>query len=247
MENCYFDKVIGEFKELFAEQNFKYVSDGVYENEKKLVKIEYDEQRKLYRLLMADVVDGVAEEPSEITSWLFDETQNEKDAESVGMDFCETVREKMGVKIVRKTDAQVDLPTFNKDGNYNVTALAKKVLDVFPQFKDNYRDHVAKYGNFLYLDFFGTYLVPELTKVYSENVKKTVKKVTEMFENAYVNGDREAVNVAVAVLAAAVSKDNKAKENLFAAFGDNTHFKQAVESFIPKVTNNAKLSKALIK
>lgn len=249
LENHYFESLYAELKELFNEQGFKAVSgsEGVYANEKKSVKIEYNEKTQMYVLSMADIAEGEQQEFVEITSWLFDETQNEKDAASVGMDFCECIREKLGVKIERKTDSLVDLPSFNKNGDYNVTALTKKMLDIFPQFKDPYRDHVAKYGNFLYLDFYGEYIVPELYKTYSENNKKSVKKLTEALENAYVSGDREAVNVLVAMLSATASKDEKVKNAIMEALGENTHFKQSIISFIPNVTKNQKLSKSLLK
>lgn len=247
MENHFFENLIAEFKDFFEEQGFKFVSEGIYKNDKKGVKIEYDEKAQMYRLYMADIEEGKPDEYIEVTSWLFDDTQNADDATTVGMDFCETVREKMGVKIERKTNAQVDLPTFNKNAEYNVTAFAKKMLDVFPNLKDPYRAHVTKYGNFLYLEFFGTYLVPELVAVYSENNKKSVKKLTDAMENAYVNGDREAVNVLVAVLAAAAVKDEKAKNGITEALAENNHFKQAVLSFMPNVQKNAKLKKSLLK
>ena len=246
MENHYFDSVIAEMKPLFDEQGFSLQEDGSYKNDKKSVKVEYDEKSLMYRLFMAEVTEEGVGEYTEVSSWLFDDTQNAKDAESVGMDFSETVRGKIGAKLTRKTDAQVDLPAFSKDGAFNVTAFTKKVLDVFPTLKDAYREHIAKYGNFLYLDFFGIYLVPELKKVYTENNKKAVKKTTEVFTNAYISGDKEAVNVVVAVLSAAAT-DEKVKANLFAALDGNDHLKKSVESFIPCVRKNSKLSKLLLK
>lgn len=247
MENHYFDSLIAEMQGLFSEQGFKETAAGEYKNDKKAIKIEYDEKAQMYCLFMADIKEEGEIEYAEVSAWLFDDSQNEKDAASVGMDFCETAREKMGVKIVKQANAQIDLPTFTKDGAYNVTAFAKKVLDVFPALKDNYRDHIAKYGNFLYIEFFGEFLVPEIKNIYKENNKKSVKKVTEMAQNAYVNGDKEVVDVLVAVLAAAVCDDETAKSNLIAALGDNTHFIQAVISFIPSLQKSKKLKSLLIK
>jgi len=247
LENHYFDSLIAEMQGLFSEQGFKETAAGEYKNDKKAIKIEYDEKAQMYLLFMADIKEEGEIEYTEVSAWLFDDSQNEKDAASVGMDFCETAREKMGVKIVKQTNAQIDLPTFTKDGAYNVTAFAKKVLDVFPALKDNYRDHIAKYGNFLYIEFFGEFLVPEIKNIYRENNKKSVKKVTEMAQNAYVNGDKEVVDILVAVLAAAVCDDETAKANLVAALGDNTHFIQVVTNFIPSLQKSKKLKSSLLK
>ena len=62
-----------------------------------------------------------------------------------------------------------------------------------------------------------------------------------------VNGDKEVVDILVAVLAAAVCDDETAKANLVAALGDNTHFIQAVISFIPSLQKSKKLKSSLIK
>lgn len=247
MENHYFENLIAEMKPLLDEQGFKSAGEGIYQNDKKAVKIEYDEDKKMYRLFMAEVNGEETEEYVEVSAWLFDESQNAKDAASVGIDFCDTVRNKLGVKIKREVGAQVDLPTFSKDGAYNVTAFAKKALDVFPALKDPYREHIAKYGNFLYIDFFGEYLVPELKKVYKENNKKTVKKVTEVAQSAYINGDRDVVDLLVALLSAAVAEDTVAAENLYASLGENKHFIQAVQSFSQNLIKSKKLKSALIK
>ena len=232
---------------LFDSQGFVKTDEGVYKNDKKAVRIEYDENAKMYRLFMADIEEGEEVEYSEITSWLFDDTQNAKDAASVGMDFSETIREKLGVKIKKETSAQIDMPTFTKDGAFNVTALAKKVLDLFPALKDPYKEHISKYGNFLYIEFFAEYLVPELKKIYKENNKKNVKKVTDVVQSAYTLGDKDVVNILVAVLSAACYDDTAIKENLFAALGENTHFIAAITNFIPNIEKNKKLKEALVK
>ena len=141
----------------------------------------------------------------------------------------------------------IDLPTATKDGSYNITAFTKKMLDVFPALKDEYKAHVAHYGNFLYLNFFGEKLVPLIKAVLLENNKKNVKKLFDVFQNAYLQGDRDTVNVIVAVVAAACVKDDAVKANAVAALGDNKHFIDSVTEFIPIVSSNKKLSASLLK
>ena len=80
-----------------------------------------------------------------------------------------------------------------------------------------------------------------------ENNKKNVKKLFDVFQNGYVQGDRDTVNVIVAVIAAACVKDDTAKANAIAALGDNKHFIDSVTQFIPIVASNKKLSASLLK
>ena len=139
------------------------------------------------------------------------------------------------------------MPSVSKDGTYNITAFTKKVLDVFPALKDDYKEHVAVYGNFLYLNFFGEKLVPQIKTILLENNKKSVKKVFDVLQNGYLQGDRDTVNTIVAVLAAACVNDETAKANAIAALGENKHFIDSLTEFIPVISSNKKLSAALLK
>lgn len=248
MDNRYLENVIAEMQPFFDENGFKSV-DGVYKNDKKVAAIEYNEERQMYILKTADIAEDGSFELAEVSAWLFDDSQNAKDAEAVGIDFTSTLKSQMGIKHTRSAAAAnaVDLPTASKDGAYNITAFTKKMLDVFPTLKDEYKAHVAVYGNFLYLNFFGEKLVPQIKSVLSENNKKSVKKLFDILQNGYLQGDRDTVNTIVAVVAAACASDETLKTNAITALGDNKHFIDSLTQFIPVVKSNKKLSAALLK
>ena len=247
MDNRYFDKLIAEMQPFFNENGFKE-TDGIYKNDKKAVAIEYNDDRQMYVLKTADIDEDGNFELSEANAWLFDDSQTAKDACAVGIDFVSTLKSELGIKRTRSSTAvSVDLPTASKDGSYNITAFTKKMLDVFPSLKEEYKAHVAHYGNFLYLNFFGEKLVPQIKAILLENNKKSVKKLFDVLENGYLQGDHDTVNVIVAVVAAACSNDDTAKANMITAMGDNKHFVDSVTKFIPVVSSNKKLRSALLK
>lgn len=249
MDNRYIENVINEMKPFFEENGFKQISDTEFAGKKKAVKIEYDEARQMYVMNAADVEEGKAGEFSELSSWLFDDSQNAKDAEAVGIDFTATLRENMGIKIkrVKSASGDIDLPTAQAGSAMTVSGFTKKVLDVYPQFKDAYKDHIAVYGNFLYMEFFSSTLVPQIKAVLKENNKKTVKKLYELLENAYINGDKETVNIVVAVLSVAAYNDDSVKSAALAMLEGNSHFKSSVENFIPVFASKKKLVAAVVK
>lgn len=242
------ENVIAEIQPFFDENGFKS-ADGIYKNEKLAVTVEYSEERQMYILKAGKIAEDGSYELAEADAWLFDDSQTQKDAEAVGIDFTSTLKELSGIKRTRSGAAAsaVDLPTASKDGTYNITAFTKKVLDVFPSLKDDYKEHVAVYGNFLYLNFFGEKLVPQIKSVLSENNKKSVKKLFDVLQNGYLQGDRDTVNTIVAVVAAACANDENLKANAVAALGDNTHFIDSVTQFIPVIQSNKKLNSALLK
>lgn len=247
MDNRFYDNVIAEMKPFFDEHGFKTQEDGSFIGESKAVKVEYSEPRQMYLLKLAEVADGKAEEYSEVSAWLFDDTQNAKDAGSVGIDFIGTVRDSMGIKIKRAAVTEVELPSADKTGALTVSGFTKKVLDVFPQYKEPYKAHIAKYGNFLYLNFFAESLVPQIKAILTENSKKPLKKLFELLDGGYVRGDRETVNAIVVCVVAAVYGDEKLQANALAMLEEDRHFQSAVSAFIPVFASKKKLREALLK
>ena len=223
-------------------QGFSKAGDFEYKSEKAAVLVGYDDARQMYTLCMTDE----AGEYKEISAWLFDDSQTERDAVSVGIDFTETLTEKLGVKKNTRTQGVIDMPTASKDGG-DISTFTKKVLDVYPQFKEPYRAHIAKYGNFLYLNFFGETLVPQLRETLKSGDKKSIKKIFQVFESTYIVGDKDTINAMVAVIAAAVLEDTAAQESLAKTLEENKHMLSAVTSLSPKIKSSKKLSAALLK
>lgn len=246
MDNRYFENVIKELEPLFAENGITE-KDGVFVSENKAISVDYNEQRQMYTLSVADITDGNIGEYKEINSWLFDDSQNAKDAASVGIDFANSLRKEFGIKHTRLANANVELPTAVKGDVMNISGFAKKMLDIFPALKDEYKNHIAVYGNFLYLNFFGEFLVPRLVRLFEEGTKKQIKKFYDVAEDAYVKGDKDTVNTLICVLAAAAYKNEKVTNEIKEMLSQNSHFLNSFENFVPAFSKNKKLVSALIK
>lgn len=247
LDNRYYDNVIKEMQPFFNENGFKLDND-VFSSEKMDVKVVYNDEKQVYSLLVAKN-DEEDKEFIEINSWLFDDSQNARDAESVGIDFTQSLRKELGLKKQRTSNvgANIELPSASKNGNINVSSFTKKMLDVYPPLKEAYKEHIAVYGNFLYINFFGEHLVPALTKTFTDSNKKQVKKLYDVFEDVYLKGDRESINILVAVLCAAAYKNEKATESVRDMLSDDSHFLAAFDNFASELPKNKKLFKALVK
>ena len=246
MDKKYFDCVLGEMNEFFTENAF-VEKDGVFSNEQKSAKIGYDEDRKMFTLCVADIEEQEVGEYHEVNAWLFDEGHTERDATSVGIDFVNSLRKEMGIKTTRGVNGIIDLPTASKDGSVNVASFSKKILDVFPALKDEYKNHIAVYGNFLYLNFYGEHLRPRLIRLFEEGTKKQIKKFYDVLSDAYAKGDRDTVNTTVVILVAAAYNNEKVTEAIREMLSENKHFLTSFEMQIPFFANNTKLKTALIK
>ena len=246
MDNRYFENVIKELEPLFAENGITE-KDGVFVSENKAISVNYNEQRQMYTLSVADITDGNIGEYKEINSWLFDDSQNAKDAASVGIDFANSLRKEFGIKHTRLANANVELPTAVRGDVMNISGFAKKMLDIFPVLKDEYKNHIGVYGNFLYLNFFGEFLVPRLVRLFEEGTKKQIKKFYDVAEDAYVKGDKDTVNTLICVLAAAAYKNENVTNAIKEMLSENAHFLNSFENFVPTFSKNKKLLSALIK
>ena len=114
MDNRYYGKVVEEMNSFFEENGFKPLDDG-FASESKAIKIEYDEEKQIYKLLVADIEEGKIGDYELASAYLFDDSQNEKDAASVGIDFVDTLRKKLGIKAARKNfSGNIEIATVKK-------------------------------------------------------------------------------------------------------------------------------------
>ncbi len=247
LENKYFNSVLSEMKEIIKEIGLN-IDGNILTNDKKSVKIDYIDERQMYTLSIADITDGITGEYKEISSWLFDDTQTAKDAECVGMDFAETLRKEFGIAAQKtRVNSIVDLPTATKSDESNITAFTKKMLDVFPALKEEYKSHISHYGNFLYLNFFGEHLVPRIIRLFEEGTTKQIKKFYGVLEDFYAAGDNDTINTVVAVLAAAAYKNETVTAKIRETLDTNKHFLNSFNMFIPFFAKNKKLLTTLVK
>lgn len=245
MDKKYFDAIISEMKVLLDGQNFRL--DGeIYKNEQKAIKIEYNEEAKLFNLLIADVNEDEVSEFSTVNTWYFDETQNERDAAAVGVDFADTLRSNLGLK-KEKSTAKVDLPVADKSDSATVSALTQKLLATFPQFKETYKESVAEYNKFLYLDFFTANFVPAIKNLFETGTKKQLKKLFDMLSDMYNTGNGETTDAVVAIVSAAIYNNEKGAELFIEHTVENKHMQTAVREFSKLLEKNKKLQAALIK
>lgn len=248
MDNRYENRVMQEMLPFLEEHHFEKQEDGSYRNDTRVIKVAYDNARQMYTLSAAPVEEGEVGEMKEINAWLFDDSQTEKDAEAVGIDFAAELRRNMGIKLSRSASgAAVELPTLSKTGNITVAGFTKKLLDFFPSLKEEYKEHVAASGgNFLPLYFYGEAVVPKCRNLLLSGNSKQIKKMFDLFGDLYVKGDKDTVNM-ILILLCAAAKDEKAKEVIEKSLAENKHFLMAFQNLLPAFLKNKKLTSVLIK
>lgn len=233
MDNRYYGKVVEEMNAFFEENGFK-ADDDIFVSDKAAVKIEYDESKQIYNLLVAEVSDNKIGEFEVASAYLFDDSQNERDAVSVGIDFVDTLRTKLGVKAVRKNFGTIDLPTAKKGDAVTITTLTTKILAIYPVLKEVYKQEISDKGKYLYLDFLTTYAVPEIRKTLETGNKKAAKKLIETLVEIFIHGDSDTSTVVVAILVSAIGKNE-------ARFRAATEHMEKCSNLIASINNQISL------
>ncbi len=241
LEKAY-EIIIEEMKPLFDEQGFKpeKSEDGeAYVSDKKAVKIGFDEKKKMFSIYLADVQEGKIGDFSELSTWLFSDDYEEKDARSIGADFKDTLEEVLGIKkaAFNARRSQIDLPSKAAPGTTpGVGAFTQRFLTICPQFKDDYKDNVAAYGDFLYDDFYRSTAAVYLRELLKANNKKQLTKIFKMICEMYIEGDSEVGRVIVcSILAEATYDDNELLERAEEYLEEENYLKNILKTTIPLV------------
>lgn len=209
-------------------ENYKVISDGVFEVLKpknfkiekfekgeyfsdgnKAFMVDYDDEKQLIILKTALLEEGEGVSWKELSSWLMDENATDRDKESIKNDFSDSVLEALGVKAGTKGVQKIEMPSKKKNADsIDTESLAARFLAVFPEYKDDYKQNVAKYGEFLYDDFFRSAGVEALQKVFEGSNKRHISKYFELLNNAYVNGEQSvAATVVYTILCGVIYSD----------------------------------------
>lgn len=239
------EKILEQLKGIIETAGFKPNEDNtIYQNEKIAFKISHNEERQLLLLDIAEVTEmGEVGEFYNASSWLFDNPEELRDAESAGMDFFDTLKNKIGMKGTRiNRNGEIAMPSKEKQGSsFNVEAFCARMLAVYPQLKDEYKEHITQYGTFLYVDFFKTHLVPLVAELLDENNKKSLKKFFPVLDELYLNGDRTVQNViAGVVLCGAVKDDKKRYDIAYEALADYKYLQIAFANIITRYKKDKK-------
>ena len=249
MNNECYNAVINEMQVLLDGQ--KFVKDGdIYKNDSRAVKVYYDGEKQTFNLGIAEVTDGEVGEFSVANSWLFEENQTAKDAAAVGTDFADTLRTTLGIKkSVRNSSSDIALPTADKGDEITVLSLTQKLLAIFPQYKEVYKQDVARYGKYLYIDFISRNFIPEIKRLVAGGAanRRQLKKIFDMLDEMYVKGDSATSDMVVMIIAACSYENTEAYEAVKGYIESDKHLVTSVDGVLKEFKGNRKLREALIK
>lgn len=238
----YFETLIGQMKPFFEELGYTLSGDGSFVKEDKAFTVEYDSEKEIYNLYSE-----VSGERRKISAYLFTADQTEKDVESVTIDFTDTVKKELSLNTRKRNVSEVALPQKDTGDTVTVSGYAQKMLAIFPDLKDIYRDEVALYGKFLAVEFTKNYFIPSAVELYKAGNRKSVRKFTETVCEMYIAADSGTGAICVSLLGAVMYLEPSLSDTIKENCDRCPSLYVAVLNFSRRLKKNKKLRESLIK
>lgn len=249
----YLKEVTNVLDEFMESNGFssKDQDSGVYKGEFKTYRVAYNDDKKEFTV---SVTPSDVENYTVLSSWYFDENNHgAKDSLCIGEDFLEAVAKDAGVKVVKTADGStkdIVMPEKAAVGTEpTIEAFTQKFLAMFPQYKDPYKEMVAKYGDFLYVEFFKRYGVEKMQELMADETKnkRQLTKYWNMLGDMHYEGELVVGDlICVVILTGAFGKDpakfDAAADKYLAEY---PFLKASAKASVHDYKNNKKLRKIL--
>ncbi len=224
---------------------------GVFKGEFKTYSVSYDEAKKLFVVSVTTAENDTA---TVLSTWYFDENDHgAKDTACIGEDFLEAVAKDAGIKVVKQSDGSVKeiaLPEKAALGTEpGINAFTQKFLAMFPQYKETYKASVAKYGDFMYVNFYKQYGVEKMQELMANELanKKQLTKYWNMLGDMHYEGELIVADLICSVILAGAFGNQPQNFDAIADkyLADYPFLKAAAKASVHDYKNNKKLRKVL--
>lgn len=161
-------------------------------------------------ILLAGAADAESEDDSDysklLTAFVDYDEYTEKDIRSTANDIIEALQENFGIKAQQRQNTKMPVPvsrTQAKSGvmSYNPLTLANRLLAVYPELKEIYKQNIEDYGEFLAEDFFINHANKLIIETINKSDPQKMKKLFGIFNEVFEDGTNETQGViAVTIL-----------------------------------------------
>ena len=200
------------------ELDFKKVNEDeksiTFAGEKGAYRIMYDSSAST--MAFECCYDYKASEPQfdTISRSLFDaETYNEKDAKSLGNEINDEIsgifkaRKQVNLDKVKMPKAVSRTKAKNGVISYDCDSLANRFGTLYPEFKEDIKKNIVKYGEFLPETFFTEIGTPKVIDVIKNGNSADQKKLFKMLNEVYEDGTNEVQDVIGVTILGAMQND----------------------------------------
>lgn len=203
--------------------------------------IYYKKKKHMVMRSCAMTEDGPDNEWKTMGTWMFDPAvDKEKEAESIGNDFAETLS---GPKFTQITRQQKKKKKNSDDGNGDPVFFAKRLVGLFPELREEIKAEENGYETFRAVTFTRASIVPRVQALLERNNNKEIDKLSELLSAQYSYGDLDTRSLITIVILNSITEESQ-KEAIRKEMSDDLKKAwKAAEKFRGKKVKPAKKKK----
>lgn len=137
---------------------------------------------------------------------------NEKSLKSLCNEINDSLNDSYGKKSVKttasKAPATVSRAAVRAGMSYDPNTLANKILLIYPELKDAYKENIEKYDQFLCDDFFVKYANVRILATIRSGDQQTRKKLFKILTDMYQDGSSETQNLICVTILGEMNNDS---------------------------------------
>lgn len=169
--------------------------------------IYYKDKKHMVMRSCAMTEDGPDNEWKTMGTWMFDPAvDKEREAESIGNDFADSLA---GPKFTQVTRQQKKKKKNSDDGNGDPVFFSKRLVNIFPELRDEIRDEENGYESFRAVTFTKNSIVPKIQALLERNNDKEIDKLSELLSAQYSYGDLDTRSLITIVILNSITDESQ--------------------------------------
>ena len=200
--------------EKFADNGFELLTPVTEEDETAFADFKKDDLtlRLLSHDNLLDVMEKLPDgEFVKTESNLLDlETYEERDIKSLCNEIIDTVVTSHGKKakqVVKKAPQTISKSAAKNGTAYDANTLASRIVALYPELKDAYKENFQKYDEFLGEDFFVNHGNACIMNTIRSNDAQQLKKLFKILSEIYENGSNDVQDLVVVTILGEIDND----------------------------------------
>ncbi len=197
---------------LFTVDNFSFVH---YEGDKGRIRIYFKKNQLSLHCATANEVDTPSDDMKQISRCLLElEEYDERDLSYIFDEFSDSINTTFSTKKELRGDVKLPTPVSKSKAKngvqaYDANTLGSRICSIYPELKDEFKNNVSEYGEFLSEDFFVNHANKYILETIRENNKQKMRKLFNLLNEIYDDGTNDTQSLVGVTILGEILSENK--------------------------------------
>ncbi len=201
----------------------------MYRGDKGRIRIEYESQKLALFCATAEENEAPDDDMPRASLSLLDLDEfDERDLKYIFEEYIDTITKTFTSKHALRQNNPNKLPTpvsksQAKSGalSYDAATLGLRFTTIYPELREEYKQNIAEYGEFLAEDFFVNYGNNVVISTIRQNDKLKMRKLFNLLDEIYEDGTNDTQSLIAVTILGSIANDAKLVENATPYFSES--------------------------